>query len=113
MIWKTHSLLFSLTGLPSSVPCTAVNKVCASGMKSIMQAAQSLSLGHNNVMVAGGMENMSLSRHCMPMRAGVKFGDVSMEDTMIKVTLAHLSKVISSLPITNKSELTQNHFNHI
>merc|ERR1712241_1502953 len=46
-------------GIPVSVPCTAVNKVCASGMKSIMQAAQSLALGQNSVMVAGGMESMS------------------------------------------------------
>merc|ERR1712029_765864 len=46
-------------GIPKSVPCTAVNKVCASGMKSIMQAAQALALGQNRVMVAGGFESMS------------------------------------------------------
>jgi acetyl-CoA C-acetyltransferase len=46
-------------GLPKSVPCTTVNKVCASGMKAIMLAAQSIMLGHNDIVVAGGMESMS------------------------------------------------------
>ena len=46
-------------GIPDSVPCTLVNKVCASGMKSIMLAAQSLALGAADVMVAGGFESMS------------------------------------------------------
>ena len=47
-------------GLPDSVICTTVNKVCASGMKSIALAAQSIMLGENDVVVAGGMENMSM-----------------------------------------------------
>ena len=51
-------------GLPDSVPCTTVNKVCASGMKTIMMAAQSIQLGHNDVMIAGGMENMTKIPHC-------------------------------------------------
>ncbi|WP_027003578.1 acetyl-CoA C-acyltransferase [Hugenholtzia roseola] len=46
-------------GIPNSVPCTTVNKVCASGMKAIMFAAQSIMLGHNDIVVAGGMESMS------------------------------------------------------
>merc|ERR1711997_913789 len=46
-------------GVPKSVPCTMVNKVCASGMKAIMLASQSIAMGHNNVMVAGGFESMS------------------------------------------------------
>ena len=51
-------------GLPDTVPCTTVNKVCASGMKTIMMAAQSIQLGHNDVMIAGGMENMTKIPHC-------------------------------------------------
>ena len=47
-------------GIPDTVPCTTVNKVCASGMKTIMQAAQSIALGDADIIVAGGMENMSL-----------------------------------------------------
>ncbi|KXJ10100.1 Acetyl-CoA acetyltransferase, mitochondrial [Exaiptasia diaphana] len=46
-------------GVPISTPCTTINKVCASGMKSIMMAAQSLQCGSQDVMVAGGMESMS------------------------------------------------------
>src|ERR1700751_2705048 len=46
-------------GLPDEVNCTTVNKVCASGMKSVMFAAQSIKLGENEIVVAGGMENMS------------------------------------------------------
>jgi len=47
-------------GIPDTVPCTTINKVCASGMKTVMQAAQSIALGDNDIVVAGGMENMSL-----------------------------------------------------
>ncbi|MBI5916287.1 MAG: acetyl-CoA C-acetyltransferase, partial [Bacteroidetes bacterium] len=46
-------------GIPDHVPCTTVNKVCASGMKSIMFGAQSIMLGHNDIVLAGGFENMS------------------------------------------------------
>jgi acetyl-CoA C-acetyltransferase len=46
-------------GLPNTVPCTTVNKVCSSGMKAVMFAAQSIQLGINDVVVAGGMESMS------------------------------------------------------
>ncbi|MCB0373811.1 MAG: acetyl-CoA C-acyltransferase [Muricauda sp.] len=69
-------------GIPSSVPCTTVNKVCASGMKSIMQAAQSISLGENDIVVAGGMENMSLIPHYAYMRSGTKFGPATLLDGM-------------------------------
>ena len=71
-------------GIPDSVPCTTVNKVCASGMKAIMQAAQSIALGDNDIVVAGGMENMSLIPHYVHMRNPHKFGPVSMEDGMQK-----------------------------
>ncbi len=69
-------------GLPDTVPCTTVNKVCASGMKAIMQAAQSIATGDNAVVVAGGMENMSLIPHYVHMRTGQKFGPATLEDGM-------------------------------
>ena len=69
-------------GIPDTVPCTTVNKVCASGMKAIMQAAQSIALGDASVIVAGGMENMSLIPHYVHMRTGQKFGPATLEDGM-------------------------------
>ena len=71
-------------GIPDTVPCTTVNKVCASGMKTIMQAAQAIALGDANIVVAGGMENMSLIPHYVHMRNGVKFGPTSLVDGMQK-----------------------------
>ncbi|HRB70814.1 acetyl-CoA C-acyltransferase [Flavobacterium sp. WV_118_3] len=71
-------------GLPNSVVCTTVNKVCASGMKSIMQGAQAIMAGDAEVVVAGGMENMSLIPHYVHLRNGYKFGPASMVDGMQK-----------------------------
>ncbi len=71
-------------GIPDTVPCTTVNKVCASGMKSIMQAAQSIALGDISIAIAGGMENMSLIPHYVHMRNGQKFGPATLEDGMQK-----------------------------
>ncbi|MBZ9631797.1 acetyl-CoA C-acyltransferase [Salegentibacter sp. LM13S] len=71
-------------GIPDSVPCTTVNKVCASGMKAVMQGAQSIMLGQNSIVVAGGMENMSLIPHYLYHRKGQKFGPAKMEDGMQK-----------------------------
>ena len=71
-------------GIPDTVPCTTVNKVCSSGMKSIMMAAQAIALGDAETIVAGGMENMSLAPHIVPMRTGIKFGGTQMEDVMQK-----------------------------
>ncbi|MFI2744109.1 acetyl-CoA C-acyltransferase [Zhouia sp. PK063] len=71
-------------GIPNTVPCTTVNKVCASGMKAVMQAAQAIALGDANVIVAGGMENMSMIPHYLHMRNGQKFGPAAMEDGMQK-----------------------------
>ena len=71
-------------GIPDTVPCTTVNKVCSSGMKTIMMAAQAIALGDAEVVVAGGMENMSLAPHIVPMRTGVKFGGAQLEDVMQK-----------------------------
>ncbi|MDX1327782.1 MAG: acetyl-CoA C-acyltransferase [Arenibacter sp.] len=73
-----------LAGIPDTVPCTTVNKVCASGMKAVMQAAQSIALGDNDIMVAGGMENMSLIPHYIHLRSGQKFGPASLVDGMQK-----------------------------
>ncbi len=71
-------------GIPDTVPCTTVNKVCASGMKAIMQAVQAIALGDISIAVAGGMENMSLIPHYVHMRNGVKFGPSSLVDGMQK-----------------------------
>lgn len=71
-------------GIPNTVPCTTVNKVCASGMKSIMLAAQTISLGDADIVVAGGMENMSSIPHYYHARTGTKFGPAKMEDGMQK-----------------------------
>merc|ERR1711936_1216645 len=69
-------------GIPKSVPCTLVNKVCASGMKSIMQASQSLQLGQNSVMVAGGFESMSNVPYYMT-RGDTPYGGVAMKDGLV------------------------------
>ena len=71
-------------GIPNTVPCTTVNKVCASGMKAVMQAAQSIALGDTNIIVAGGMENMSLIPHYYHARIATKFGPATLEDGMQK-----------------------------
>ena len=71
-------------GLPDSVICTTVNKVCASGMKSIMFGAQAILAGDAEIVVAGGMENMSMIPHYLHLRNGVKFGPTSMIDGMQK-----------------------------
>ena len=71
-------------GIPDTVPCTTVNKVCASGMKSIMLAAQTIALGDAEIVVAGGMENMSAIPHYQHARTGSKFGPIIIEDGMQK-----------------------------
>ena len=72
-------------GIPDTVPCTTVHKVCASGMKSIMFGAQAIMLGDAQVVVAGGMENMSQVPHYVRgHRTGAKLGHVTMEDGMLK-----------------------------
>jgi len=69
-------------GIPDSVPCTTVNKVCASGMKAVMSAAQAIALGDAEIVVAGGMESMSNIPHYVQMRNGHKFGPAKMVDGM-------------------------------
>ncbi|MGJ5640580.1 acetyl-CoA C-acyltransferase [Formosa sp. S-31] len=67
-------------GIPNTVPCTTVNKVCASGMKAIMTAAQTIALGDAEIVVAGGMENMSMIPHYLHARTGTKFGPATLID---------------------------------
>ncbi|RRA96277.1 acetyl-CoA C-acyltransferase [Paenimyroides viscosum] len=73
-----------LAGLSHDVACTTVNKVCASGMKAIMQGAQAIVNGDANIIVAGGMENMSMIPHYANLRTGVKFGGTAFTDGMQK-----------------------------
>ncbi|MDL1913361.1 MAG: acetyl-CoA C-acyltransferase [Bergeyella sp.] len=70
-------------GLPQSVPCTTVNKVCASGMKAIIIATQAIKAGDIDIAVAGGMESMSQVPHYFGMRKGQKLGDISLQDGML------------------------------
>ena len=71
-------------GLSTTVACTTINKVCASGMKAVMMAAQAIQCGDAEIVVAGGMENMSLIPHYMNLRNGTKFGPSTMLDGMQK-----------------------------
>ncbi len=72
-------------GISFETPCTTVNKVCSSGMKSIMLAAQSIICGDNDIVVAGGMENMSSVPHYMAnSRTGQKLGDMKLVDGLVK-----------------------------
>ena len=89
-------------GLPNTVPATTVNKVCASGMKAVMLAAQSIMLGDNDIVVAGGMESMSQTPHYLAGRSGNKFGNISMLDG---ITKDGLLDVYSNVPMGNCAEL--------
>jgi acetyl-CoA C-acetyltransferase len=89
-------------GLGQNVPCTTVNKVCASGMKAIMLGAQTILAGDNHIVVAGGMENMSQVPHYLDGRNGVKFGNIQMLDG---ITKDGLLDVYSKVPMGNCAEL--------
>ncbi len=71
-------------GIPNSVPCTTVNKVCSSGMKAIMQGAQAIKAGDAEVVVAGGMESMSNVPHYLEGRNGTKLGDIKTKDGLLR-----------------------------
>jgi len=71
-------------GIPESSTAWALNQVCGSGLRTVAIAAQQIQTGDATIMIAGGQENMTLSPHCAPMRAGYKMGDYKMIDTMIK-----------------------------
>lgn len=70
-------------GIPNTVPCTTINKVCVSGMKAVAMAAQAIKSGDADIIVAGGMENMSQVPHYFNARNGVKLGNVTMQDGMV------------------------------
>lgn len=89
-------------GLGQNVPCTTVNKVCASGMKATMLGAQTILAGDNHVVVVGGMENMSLTPHYLDGRNGSKFGNIQMLDG---ITKDGLLDVYSKVPMGNCAEL--------
>jgi acetyl-CoA C-acetyltransferase len=89
-------------GLGQNIPCTTVNKVCASGMKAIMFGAQSILAGDNHVVVVGGMENMSMTPHYVDGRNGAKFGNITMLDG---ITKDGLLDVYNKVPMGNCAEL--------
>ena len=96
-------------GLPDSVVCTTVNKVCASGMKAITQAAQAILLGDASVVVAGGMENMSsVPFYAGAMRWGNKYGDTTLTDGIAK---DGLTDVYHKYAMGNAAELCASKFN--
>ena len=70
-------------GIPDTTPCTTINKVCASGMKSIMLAAQAIKCGDAEIVIAGGMENMSRIPHYLDGRNGTKFGNLKVTDGLL------------------------------
>jgi acetyl-CoA C-acetyltransferase len=89
-------------GLGQNVPCTTVNKVCASGMKAIMLGAQTILAGDNELVVVGGMENMSQVPHYVDGRQGTKFGNITMLDG---ITKDGLLDVYNKVPMGNCAEL--------
>ena len=89
-------------GIGKNVPCTTVNKVCASGMKSIMLGAQSILCGDNDVVVTGGMENMSQTPHYTSGRNSTKFGNINVLDGIVKDGLLD---VYNKVPMGNCAEL--------
>lgn len=71
-------------GLPMSTPCMTINKVCGSGLKAVLLAADSIRLGETRLSVAGGQENMSLAPHLLPQsRAGYRMGNITAIDSMV------------------------------
>lgn len=95
-------------GLSQKVPCTTINKVCASGMKSISMGAQSILSGDNDIVVVGGMENMSKTPHYVDGRSGTKFGNITMLDGISKDGLLD---VYSKVPMGNCAELCAKEYN--
>lgn len=89
-------------GVGQDVPCTTVNKVCASGMKAVALGAQAIALGDADIVVAGGMENMSMVPHYLQGRNGAKFGDIKVKDGML---LDGLTDVYNATHMGNCAEL--------
>lgn len=96
-------------GLTQEVPCTTINKVCSSGMKSIMLAAQSIMCGDNDIVIAGGMENMSSVPHYFAKgRNGQKLGDMKLIDGLVK---DGLTDVFNKVHMGNCAELCAKEMN--
>tara|TARA_Y100000813_G_scaffold137591_1_gene99661 strand:- start:52 stop:1230 length:1179 start_codon:yes stop_codon:yes gene_type:complete len=96
-------------GISQEVPCTTINKVCSSGMKSIMLAAQSIICGDNDVVIAGGMENMSAVPHYFAKgRNGQKLGDMELIDGLVK---DGLTDVYNNIHMGNCAELCAKEMN--
>ena len=96
-------------GLPDTVICTTINKVCASGMKAIAQGAQAILLGDASVVVAGGMENMSsVPFYAGAMRWGNKYGDTTLADGLAK---DGLTDVYHNYAMGNAAELCASKYN--
>eukprot|EP00879_Flechtneria_rotunda_P004557 GHRR01004812.1.p1 GENE.GHRR01004812.1~~GHRR01004812.1.p1 ORF type:complete len:349 (+),score=112.25 GHRR01004812.1:706-1752(+) len=94
--------------LPSSVPCTAINKVCASGMKAVIFAAQTIMTGTNDIVIAGGMESMSNVPHYLPgARQGLRLGHWEIVDGLIK---DGLWDPYSNVHMGNCAELCAEHY---
>lgn len=90
------------SGLGESVPATTINKVCGSGLQSIILGARTIMTNENNIVVSGGMENMSQAPHLLPnSRAGFKFGETKMLDSM---QFDGLTDVYSNRPMGNCAE---------
>jgi len=89
-------------GLGQNVPCTTVNKVCASGMKAIMLGAQTILAGDNHIVIAGGMENMSQTPHYLDARNGTKFGNII---TLDGISKDGLLDVYNNVPMGNCAEI--------
>ncbi len=89
-------------GLGQNVPCTTINKVCASGMKAIMLGAQTILAGDNHIVVAGGMENMSQTPHYLDARNGTKFGNII---TLDGISKDGLLDVYNKVPMGNCAEI--------
>lgn len=96
-------------GISQNVPCTTINKVCASGMKAISLAAQSIMLGHNEVIVAGGMESMSNIPYYLPKaRYGYKYGNGAVIDGLLN---DGLWEAYNSCPMGNCADNTATEMN--
>ena len=95
-------------GLSEETPCTTINKVCSSGMKSIMIGAQTIMCGDNDVVVVGGMENMSSVPHYLNGRTGQKLGNMNLIDGLVK---DGLTDVYNNVHMGNCAELCAKEMN--
>ena len=96
-------------GIPLDVPCTTINKVCSSGMKSIMLGVQSIKSGDNDVVVVGGMESMSnIPHYFLKGRLGQKLGDMKLIDGLVK---DGLTDVYNNVHMGNCAEICAKEMN--